>query len=155
MLKLTDSSLKSLKAQSIKKYLLEDEIAIPIINFDDYYITSSGRVFSSKIVISYTTLEKIEYCHIAWKELRPFYCHQYKSISLSQKGGKKNFYLHKLVYEAFYGKYDTSWWRIGFKDGNVENCDKDNLKLVFRYSKSNKRKIREYEKQQRILQILE
>lgn len=145
--------MRSLRDKTIKRYLKEDEVAIPIAGYEDYYITSLGRVFSSKTTFEYETLERIPYGCIVWKELKPFFCHQYFSISLSKKGsGKKNFYLHKLVYENFYGSYDTAYWKIYFRDGNVENCSKDNLGLRFRYK--SKKKLEEYQRQQRILQVL-
>lgn len=37
----------------------------------DYYITSTGRVFSSKTKFEYQTLDKVNYGCIAWKELKP------------------------------------------------------------------------------------
>lgn len=148
------NNLKNLKEQTIKGYLYEEEIAVPVINNDDYYVTSYGRVFSAKIRFTYTTLRNVDYCCIVWKELKPFYCHQYFSVSLSKKGsGKKNIYLHKLVYESFYGEYDTHWFKICFRDGDVGNCNKDNLALKFKYK--SKKKLEEYQRQQRILQILQ
>ena len=84
-------------------------------------------------------LENIDYGCIVWKELKPFYCHQYKSVSLSKKGvGKKNFYIHKLVYENFYGPYNTYWWKIYFKNGDVSNCSRDNLGLRFKFKRQKK-----------------
>lgn len=151
---ITESCMKNLRQKTIKRYLKEGEDAIPIVNYDDYYITSFGRVFSSKITFEYTTLENIDYGCIVWKELKPFYCHQYKSVSLSKKGvGKKNFYIHKLVYENFYGPYNTYWWKIYFKNGDVSNCSRDNLGLRFKFK--SQKKIEQYKKQQRILQVLD
>ena len=97
---ITESCMKSLREKTIKRYLKEDENAISIVNYEDYYVTSLGRVFSSKITFEYTTLENIDYGCIVWKELKPFYCHQYKSVSLSKKGvGKKNFYITLSISE--------------------------------------------------------
>lgn len=45
---------------TISKYLNEGEKAAPVLGFDDYYITSTGRVFSSKTKFEYQTLYCME-----------------------------------------------------------------------------------------------
>lgn len=149
----TENCLRALRQKTIIKYLDEGEKAVPITGYEDYFATTKGRIFSSKINFSYKTLENEEYVCIVWKELKPYNCHQYKAVSLSKKGvGKKNFYVHKLVYESFYGFYDTTWWKIYFRDMNTHNCVARNLGLRFRYK--SKKKLEEYQRQQRILQVL-
>ena len=149
---ITESNWKNLMKDTIKDYLFIGEDAVPVINFDDYYITSFGRVFSSKKRFEHQTLDKIDYGSVVWKELKVFYTHRYKTVTLVQNGKRKNIPVHKLVYEGFFGAYNTRFFKIVFKDNNPENCRKSNLRLEFR-NKSQKT-LKEYERQQRLYELL-
>lgn len=149
---ITESCWKNLKKATISRYLKEGEKAVPVINFDDYYVTSFGRVFSSKTKFDYQTLDKIDYGCIVWKELKPFYTHRYKTVTLIQDKKRKNIPVHKLVYEAFLGSYNQHYFKIVFKDDNPENCNVNNLRLEFR--NKSKKTLENYQRQQRLLELL-
>ena len=149
---ITESSWKSLKRETINRYLKEGEEATEIINYEDYYITSFGRVFSSKTKFTYETLDKIDYGCIVWKELKPFYTGRYKTVTLVSKGNRKNILIHKLVYEAFLGSYSKHYFKIVFKDGDPENCNVNNLRLEFK--NKSKRTLENYQRQQRLQELL-
>ena len=83
---ITESNWKNLMKDTIKDYLFIGEDAVPVTNFDDYYITSFGRVFSSKKRFEHQTLDKIDYGSVVWKELKVFYTHRYKTVTLVQNG---------------------------------------------------------------------
>lgn len=149
----TENCWKSLRKDTISKYLNEGEKAAPVLGFDDYYITSTGRVFSSKTKFEYQTLDKIDYGCIVWKELKPFYTHRYKTVTLIAKGKRKNIPIHKLVFEAFNGSYNEYFFKIVFKDKNPENCSINNLKLEFK--NKSKKTLEKYRRQQRLYEVLE
>ena len=149
---ITENNWKNLMKDTIKDYLFIGEDAVPVTNFDDYYITSFGRVFSSKKRFEHQTLDKIDYGSVVWKELKVFYTHRYKTVTLVQNGKRKNIPVHKLVYEGFFGAYNPRFFKIVFKDNNPENCRRSNLRLEFR-NKSQKT-LKEYERQQRLYELL-
>ena len=133
---------------NLKQMLYYGETVKPVVDFNGYYVSNLGRVFSGKKEVSYRTLEGIEYSCTIWKELKPFYTHQYKTVTLVQKGKKrKNIYIHKLIYESFIGLYDKHYFKIIYLDRNPENCTLDNLKLDFK-NKSRKNLLK-YNKQKR------
>ena len=118
---------------NLEKQLYYGEIVKPVMDWDGYYVTNLGRVFSAKKKINYETLEGVKYGATIWKELKPFYTGKYKTVTLVEKGKKrKNILIHKLVYEAFNGKYDTKYFKVVYKNEDTENCTLDNLRLDFR-----------------------
>ena len=138
---------------NLKNLLYYGEIVKPIMDWDGYYVTNLGRVFSAKKRVEYKTLNGMNYECIVWKELKPFYTHRYKTVTLVDKGKKrKNIYVHKLIYENFVGAYDTHYFKIVYKDLDTENCILDNLKLDFiNKSRAN---LLKYTKQKHILDTL-
>lgn len=141
---------------NLKRLLYYGETVRPIAEteFEGYFVTNLGRVFSSKKQVNYITLNGIEYNCIVWKELKPFYTHQYKTVTLVSKGKKrKNVYIHKLIYESFIGKFDTHYFKIVYKDKDTENCTLDNLKLDFR--NKSRANLLKYTKQKHLLEALE
>ena len=85
---------------NLKNLLYYGETVKPVQGFSNYWISNLGRVFSSKKRVQYKTLNGMSYECIIWKELKPFYTHRYKTVTLTDKGGKrKNIYVHKLIYE--------------------------------------------------------
>lgn len=73
-------------------------------------------------------------------------------MSITESNWRKNIPVHKLVYEGFFGAYNTRFFKIVFKDNNPENCRRSNLRLEFR-NKSQKT-LKEYERQQRLYELL-
>ena len=137
----------------LKELLYYGETVKPVSGFTGYYITNLGRVFSSKKQVQYKTLYGIEYNCIIWKELKQFYTHQYKTVTLTDKGKKrKNIYVHKLIYENFVGEYDKYYFKIVYKDNDTENCILDNLKLDFR--NKSRANLLKYAKQKAMLESL-
>lgn len=118
---------------NLKNLLYYGEIVKPIMDWDGYYVTNLGRVFSAKKRVEYKTLSGVNYGATIWRELKPFYMGRYKAVTLVEKGKKrKNILIHKLIYEAFNGKYDTHYFKVIYKNGDTENCTLDNLRLDFR-----------------------
>lgn len=139
--------------KNLSKILYYGEEVKPVKEFDNYWVSNLGRVFSSKKRVTYRTLNGLEYECIIWKELKPFYTHQYKSVTLVSKGKKrKNVYIHNLIYESFIGSYDKHYFRIVYRDKDAENCILDNLKLEFR--NKSRENILKYNKQMTILNDL-
>lgn len=98
-------------------------------------------------------MNSVEYGCTVWKELKPFYTGRYKAVTLVEKGKKrKNILIHKLIYEAFNGKYDTKYFKVVYKNGDTENCTLDNIRLDFR-NKSRAALI-QYTKQKHLLEAL-
>lgn len=138
---------------NLDKFLYYGEIVKPILDWDNYWVTNLGRVFSSKKKVEYKTLEGNTYSCIVWKELKPFYIGRYKAVTLVSKGKKrKNILTHKLVYEAFNGKYDTKYFKVVYKNGDTENCTLDNLRLDFR--NKSRASVMNYLKQKHLLEAL-
>lgn len=138
---------------NLNKILYYGEIVKPIMDWDNYWVSNLGRVFSSKKKVTYRTLEGNNYSCICWRELKPFYMGRYKAVTLVEKGKKrKNILVHKLIYEAFNGKYDTKYFKIVYKNGDTENCTLDNIRLDFR-NKSRAALI-QYTKQKHLLEAL-
>lgn len=139
---------------SLKKLLYYGETVKPVRSFDNYWVTNLGRVFSSKKRVSYRTLNGINYECIIWKELKPFYTHQYKSVTLVSKGKKrKNCYIHNLIYESFIGSYDKHYFKIIYLDKDPENCTLENLKLDFR--NKSRQNLLKYNRQKHLLDALQ
>lgn len=152
-MKQTKNCWKLLKIETINKYLIEGEKVTPVLGYEDYFITSLGRVFSAKKTFTHETLDKEMYGCIVWKELKPFYTHRYKTVTLIGNGKRKNIPIHKLVYEGFFGHYDTKFFKIVYKDKDPENCRASNLRLEFK-NKSQKT-LEKYQRQRRLYEALE
>lgn len=139
--------------ENLKKLLYYGEEVKPVLGFTNYYVSNLGRVFSAKKQVNYKTLGGIEYNCVIWRELKAFYTHQYKTVTLVDKGKKrKNIYVHKLIYETFIGDYDKQYFKIIYKDNDTENCTLDNLKLDFR--NKSRAALLKYTKQKAILESL-
>lgn len=137
----------------LKELLYYQEQVKPVLGFTNYWITDQGRVFSAKKRVTYKTLEGIEYECVLWKELKQFYTHKYKTVTLVDKGKKrKNIYVHKLIYESFNGLYNTHYFKIVYKDMDTENCTLSNLKLEFK--NKSRDNILKYNRQQHLLSCL-
>lgn len=137
----------------LKELLYYGETVKPVSGFTNYYVTNLGRVFSAKKQVQYRTLSGMEYNCIIWKELKQFYTHKYKTVTLTDKGKKrKNIYVHKLIYENFIGEYDKQYFKIVYKDNDTENCTLDNLKLDFR--NKSRANLLKYAKQKAMLESL-
>ena len=152
-MKTINNSWKNLEKVTIKKYLKDNEVAEPILDYDDYFVTNFGRVFSAKKKFTHETLKKEMYGCIVWKELKPFYTHRYKTVSLVKDGKKKNIPVHILVYEQFWGAYDKHYFKIVFMDKNTENCNKNNLRLEFK--NKSKKTLEKYKKQKQMIELLD
>lgn len=64
------------------------------------------------------------------RRLKPSYCDGYAQVTLyDEDGGKKQFYVHRLVAEAFLGKCPEGM-QIDHSDGNRANNDIMNLRYV-------------------------
>ena len=139
--------------KNLIKLLHYGETVKPVKGFTNYYVSNLGRVFSAKKQVQYRTLSGIEYNCIIWRELKIFYTHRYKTVTLTDKGKKrKNIYVHKLIYESFIGEYDNYYFRIVYRDKDTENCTLNNLKLEFR--NKSRENILKYNKQMTILNDL-
>lgn len=138
---------------NLNKILYYGEIVKPIMDWDNYWVTNLGRVFSSKKKVTYRTLEGNNYSCICWRELKPFYMGRYKAVTLVEKGKKrKNILVHKLIYEAFNGKIDTKYFKVVYKNGDTENCTLDNIRLDFR--NRSRAALMQYTKQKHLLEAL-
>lgn len=149
---ITESCWKNLKKDTIKKYLQEGEKATPVLGFEDYYITSTGRIFSSKCKFSYQTLERVDYGCIVWKELKPYLVRGYPTVTLTGNKKRGNFYIHELVFVNFFGEYDKHYFKIVHINRKKQDNRLENLKLEFR-NKSQKN-IDKYVLQNKILSHL-
>lgn len=138
---------------NLVKFLKYGEEVKPVLDWDGYYVSNLGRVFSAKKKVNYKLLDGNNYGAVIWRELKPFYMGKYKAVTLVEKGKKrKNVLIHKLVYEGFNGKFDTHYFKIIYKNGDTENCTLDNLRLDFK--NKSRANILQYKKQQAILQQL-
>ena len=137
---------------NLKLFLNPDETVRYIKNFNDYIITSEGRVFSSKKRVRTTTLDGKVYEAIIYKELKPTLVRGYKTVNLSNKYIRKKCYIHELVFIAFIGEFNKYYFKIRHINGDKLDNGPDNLKLEFR--KKDKKFIEKYEYQQRISECL-
>lgn len=137
----------------IDRYLLEGERATLILGYEDYYITSYGRVFSAKKKVNYQTLNGVQYQAIVYKELNQMNIKGYKVVSLSRrKEGSKKFYIHDLVYRNFVGDFNKHYFQIKHINKKKEDNNLDNLALEFR--KKDSKFIEKYFYQQKLLNCL-
>ncbi len=86
---------------------------IQIPSCPDYFITRGGDVYNKK-----------------GKKLSPYINNGYRFIGLyNNKRERKNFCIHRLVYEAWGGKLKAGLW-VNHKDGDKANNHIDNLELI-------------------------
>lgn len=113
-----------------KKHLLQGEYQVPISDWDDYYVTNYGRVFSNKKNITYKTEDGRIYKARIFKQLKPYLSNGYYKVTLSNGSKRDKIYIHHLVYKNLVGKYDTSHWKINHINKNKLDNRLENLKLV-------------------------
>ena len=78
---------------------------------------------------------------------------RYKAVTLVEKGKKrKNVLIHKLIDEAFNGKYDTNCFKEGYRYKETENWTLDNLRLDFR--NKSRAALMQYTNQKHLLEAL-
>lgn len=101
------------------QYLDKDEEIKEIYNFEDYYVTTNGRVFSTKR--GYI------------KERTPFLDSKghYLLINLCKNNKKENKLVHRLVAEAFI-ENPNNLPEVNHKDKDKRNAKKDNLEWCSR-----------------------
>ena len=126
----------------IDRYLFNGERATLILGYEDYYITTTGRVFSAKKKVEYETLNGVKYQAIVYKELNQMNVKGYKVVSLSRrKEGAKKFYIHDLVYRNFIGDFNKQ------EDNNLNN-------LMLEFRKKDSKFIEKYFYQKKLLNCL-
>lgn len=137
---------------NLRLFLHQGETVKPIEGFEDYLITDTGRVLSTKKRVRTTTLDGQTYEAIIYRELKVGIIQGYKTVNLSNKKKYKKFYIHELVFKNFIGEYDKYYFRI--KHINRDKLDNrlENLKLDFR--KKDQKFIDKYVYQNKILNCL-
>ena len=138
--------------KNLQLFLKPNESAKIIEGFEDYLITSTGRVLSTKKRVKTTTLDNKVYQAIIYKELKVGIIQGYKTVNLSHKKKYKKFYIHELVFKNFIGEYDKYYFRIKHINGDKLDNNLDNLKLEFR--KKDSKFIDKYVYQSKILNCL-
>lgn len=138
--------------RNLKLYLNEGETVKTINGFEDYIVTSEGRIFSAKKRVQTTTLDGKVYQAIIYKELKTTLVQGYKTVTLSNRKKRKNCYIHELVFKSFFGEFDKSYFKIRHTNGDKLDNSLDNLKLEFR--KKDKKFIDRYVYQTSILNCL-
>ena len=138
--------------RNFKLYLYPNETAKAVEGFEDYLVTDTGRVLSTKKRVRTTTLEGKTYEAIIYRELKATLVRGYKTVTLSDKKKRKNCYIHELVFKTFIGEYDKCYFKI--KHINQDKLDNslENLKLEFR--KKDSKFIEKYVYQNKILDCL-
>ena len=137
---------------NLKLFLQEGETVKQIEGFEDYLITSNGRVLSTKKRVCTTTLEGQTYEAIIYRELKTTLVQGYKTVTLSNRKKRKNCYIHELVFNAFLGYFDKYYFKIKHINHNKIDNRLDNLKLEFR--KKDQKFIDKYVHQSKILNCL-
>lgn len=137
---------------NLKLFLHEGEAAKPIEGFEDYLITNTGRVLSTKKRVKTTTLDNKVYQVILYKELKATLVRGYKTVTLSNKKNKKNCYIHELVFTSFMGEFNKGYFKIIHINGDKLDNNLENLKLEFR--KKDQKFIDKYVYQNKILGCL-
>lgn len=138
--------------RNLKLFLNDNETVKPIEGFEDYLVTDTGRVLSTKKRVSTTTLDNKVYQAIIYKELKTSIVKGYKTVNLSNKGTRKKCYVHELVFTAFLGEFDKYYFKIIHTNGDKLDNSLDNLKLEFR--KKDSKFIDKYVYQSNILSCL-
>lgn len=133
MAKLIRNTEKVKIDSNLMKYLKYGEEVKPIPNYDNYFATSFGRVFSAKKKIEYNTLKGDNYYCILWKELKPRVVNGYLAINITNEYNKrKTEYIHYLVYITFNNYLDKSVLKIVHRDKNKLNNNLSNLDITWR-----------------------
>lgn len=94
---------------------MEEEIWLPIKDYENYYISNLGRV------------KNIDYRNSNKETFRKIWGNN--EIQLSNHGKRKTFKVHKLVAEYFVDN-PNNYHTVDFLDGDISNCRADNLKWV-------------------------
>lgn len=138
--------------KNLQLFLQPNESVKQIEGFEDYLVTDTGRVLSTKKRVRTTTLDNKTYEAIIYRELKTTLIRGYKTITLSNKKNRKNCYIHELVFKTFIGEYDKCYFKI--KHINQDKLDNrlENLKLEFR--KKDQKFIDRYVYQNKILNCL-
>ena len=117
-IELTRCNLSRLEMAVLQNHLVGNEkvrrLQWPL---DEYYVTSFGRVFSTK-------WNKVKELRATSKTLG-----NYLMVNLSAEGNCHPAYVHHLVVDAFYGIKPTREWQTRHLDGNSHNNMLDNLAL--------------------------
>lgn len=137
---------------NLKLMLYENEEVRAIREFEDYIVTSQGRVLSAKKKIHTTTLNNKTFECIIYRELKPSIVRGYKTVNLSKKKNYKKFYVHELVFNAFVGEYMKAYFKIKHLNGDKLDNRVGNLQLEFR--KKDKKFIEKYHYQTRLIHCL-
>lgn len=137
---------------NLRLFLEPGETAKEVEGFEDYLVTSTGRVLSTKKRVKTTTLEGKVYEAIIYRELKTTLVRGYKTVTLSAKNRRKNCYVHELVFKAFIGEYDKCYFKIRHINGDKLDNRLENLKLEFR--KKDQKFIDRYVYQSKILNCL-
>ncbi len=90
---------------------------------------SNYEIYETGMIISKDRISR-DGKHLKRKEIHPVRTKNgYYTVRLCNSDGKiKQFYLHRLVYEAFYG--DIGNLEVEHLDGNRANCAKFNIRAV-------------------------
>lgn len=114
-MKITSCNLSKFEMAQFNGVLFSNEkIRRCPIPFDDYYITSQGRVFSTK--------------HSKIKELKqPTMENGYRCVCLHGSARPEVHYVHRMMIRAFYGIETNFQLQTRHLDGNKDNNCLDNL----------------------------
>lgn len=133
MARLIRSTEKVQIDSNLFKYLKYGEQIKQINNYNGYFVTDTGRIFSGKYMIEYKTLKGEKYYCVLWKELKPRIINGYLAINITNNEGvRKTEYIHYLVYETFNQWVDRRVLKIVHLDKDKLNNNIDNLKVVLR-----------------------
>ena len=138
--------------RNLKLFLNDNETVKPIKDFEDYLVTDTGRVLSTKKRVQTSTLDNKTYEAIIYKELKTSIVRGYKTVNLSSGKIRKKFYVHELVFTAFLGEFDKYYFRIIHTNGDKLDNKLENLTLKFR--KKDQKFIDKYVYQSSILRCL-
>lgn len=118
---------------NLMKYLRYGEEVRPIPNYNNYFATSLGRIFSGKYKIEYNTLQGEKYYCVVWKELKPRLTNGYLSVNITNNEGiRKREYVHYLIYETFESWVDRTVLKIVHRDKDKLNNKINNLAVALR-----------------------
>lgn len=90
----------------------EDELWAKAFGFEDYYISSKGRIFSSLRVNRYMKVNNKT------------------SLTIIVNNKSKSLNIAKVLYRTFVGEWDSNEYSLIFIDDDIFNCTLDNLFLA-------------------------